>query len=141
MDPAAPETYVPGHGSKPSLNIPRSLAASLLSYVEARGVLLSLEAQEALRILLSVVIFAIIGGILAFCGWLFVAGFLTALLIDQTGWEWPKALAVMGGAHLLGALIFFGGAYLRIMSSRWFADTINELKKDRAWLAEQTKKN
>lgn len=117
------------------------ISATLLRYIEARGLLLSIETQEALQILLRVVIFTILGSIIALTGWLLLTAGLAALIIEQTGWSPLKAIFILAGAQLVLALICFLVALARIKSALWFADSINELQKDRTWLANQTKKS
>jgi uncharacterized membrane protein YqjE len=135
MDSSSPEAKL----AQPQ--VAPGFSASLLRYVEARGVLLSLEAQEAVGQVLKLLIFAIVGGIACFTGWLLVSAVLVGLLMDQAQWSLLKAAAIVGGAHLLLGIIFFSAVINRISSTRWFADTLNELKKDRTWLAEQTAKH
>ncbi|WP_075088902.1 phage holin family protein [Verrucomicrobium spinosum] len=67
-------------------------------------------------------------------------GSLIGLLVEQSGWPWLKAALAVGGGNLLLAFIFLLAMSKRLSSMRWFADTLNEFKKDRAWLARQTGK-
>lgn len=142
--------YVPLHSymdtappvSKPSA-APQSqegLSSSLAAYLEARSVLLTIEAQEAVQQVLRTLVFAIIGAITALTGWGLVVAALIGLLVEQSGWHWLKAAMVVGGGNLLVAFIFLLAMSKRLSSMRWFADTLNEFKKDRAWLARQTGK-
>ncbi|TLD69032.1 phage holin family protein [Phragmitibacter flavus] len=136
MEPAAPASAP----STPPMAM-GGISATLLRYIEARGLLLSIETQEALQILLRVVIFTILGSIIALTGWLLLTAGLAALIIEQTGWSPLKAIFILAGAQLVLALICFLVALARIKSALWFADSINELQKDRTWLANQTKKS
>lgn len=131
MDTTVPES--PATPSSPGLIV------SVLRYVETRGLLLSLEAQEAVQQIVRVLILAILGGIIIFTGWLLLAAGLTALIVEQAGWTWVQASLALAGGHILVAVLFFAVALHRLRSSRWFADTLNEIKKDRTWLAHQTK--
>jgi uncharacterized membrane protein YqjE len=121
-------------------NPPEGLSASLAAYLEARSVLLTIEAQEAVQQVLRTLVFAIIGGITALTGWMLLVAALIGLVVDRTGWHWLKASTIVGGANLVLAFIFLLAMSKRLGSMRWFADTLNEFKKDRAWLARQTGK-
>lgn len=118
----------------------KGLVTSLLRYAEARGLLLSLEAQEAVQQVLRYAILTAIGAVLVFTGWLLVAAGLTGLIMEKTGWSWVQAVLVLGGGHVILALILFTITLVGIRSARWFADSINEFQKDRTWLAKQTEK-
>lgn len=118
----------------------KGLITSLLRYLEARGLLLSLEAQEALQQVVRYVIFIAIGAVLVLTGWLLVAAGLTGLIMEKTGWTWVRAVLALGGAHVVIAIFLFLITLARIKSARWFADSINEFQNDRTWLAKQTDK-
>ena len=120
---------------------PPGVLAALLSYVESRSLLLSLEAQEAVSKIVRALIFAVIACIALFTGWLLGVAALAGVLMNELGWSWLKAVAILAGGHLLGALIFLLALWRLLASSHWFADTINEFKKDRTWLASQTGPN
>lgn len=131
-----PETKTAGEYTVPT--IPKGVVGSLLAYVEARGVLLSIEAQEALQQVLRSFILAILGAIATFTGWLLLNGVIVGLLVENLHWTWQKSAAITAGGNLLVALISFLLVARIVSSTRWFADTFNELTKDRAWLARQT---
>lgn len=118
----------------------RDISEPLLRYMEARGVLLSIEAQEALGQIVRVMIFAAVAGTAAFTGWLLLTAGLLSVIMEETGWSWQRSSAMLGAAHLFVALVFLLALRNRIADTRWFADTLNEFKKDRAWLARQTHK-
>lgn len=132
MDAAPPEH--PSSG-------PRGLSEPLLRYLEARGVLLTVEAQEALQHVLRLAIFGAIAGLAAFIGWLLITAALLSFIIDKTGWHWMKASLVLGAVHLGVALVFYLALRNRLGGVRFFPDTLNEFKKDRAWLARPTRKS
>jgi uncharacterized membrane protein YqjE len=132
MDEAPPES--PPAGAK-------GLSEPLLRYLEARGVLLSIEAQEALLEVMRLLIFAGIAGAAAFMGWVLLTATLVNVLMVSAGWHWVKAAAVLGIAHIALAVIFLLAARHRLGGLRFFRETLNELKKDREWIATQTHKH
>src|SRR3954465_292185 len=129
MDAAPPE-------SRPFS--PRGLSEPLLHYLEARGVLLTLEAQEAVQYVLRLLIFGAIAAAAAFMGWVLLTAALVHVIMKATGWHWVTAAAVLGCVHLGLAVIFVLSMRSRLGRLRFFKDTLNEFKKDRAWLASQT---
>lgn len=132
MDPAPQASKIPPG--------PEGLSASLVAYVEARSVLLSIEAQEAVQQVMRTLVFAVVGSIAALTGWMLMVAALVGYVVNESGWHWLKALTVVGGGNLLMALLFFFAMAKRLAAMRWFADTLNEFKKDRTWLARQTAK-
>lgn len=117
------------------------LTAPILKYIEGRGLLLSIEAREALQQVLSLIICLTIAVVAIFAGWILLAAASVGVLTNYLGWFWVKAAAIAGGTHILIALITGFLMWKRITKTRWFADTLNELKKDRTWLHGKTTKN
>lgn len=128
--------------SKPSSvpTAPDGLTASLAAYLEARSILFTIEAQEAVQQVLRTLVFAIIGSIAALTGWMLVVAAIIGFVVEQTGWSWLKACGVVGAGNLVVAFIFLLAMSKRLGTMNWFSDTLNEFKKDRAWLARQTGK-
>jgi uncharacterized membrane protein YqjE len=117
-----------------------SLVAVLLRYFEARGILLSIEAQEAFRQVLSSVVWCVVALVFAFTGWLLVVSSAVALVSKLRGWPLAQTALVAGGLHVLFAVIVFVVVMRRLSTGRWFAHTMNEFQKDREWLAQQNEK-
>lgn len=135
MDAATPEKEHPQTvGESPGLSEP------LLRYLEARGILLTLEAQEALAQTIRVLIYASIAGLSLFFFWLLLGALAVAALMSQAGLSWQHAVAALAAFHLVVGVIFLLAMRNRLASMRWFGDTFNEFKKDRAWLSRQTGK-
>jgi uncharacterized membrane protein YqjE len=132
MDEAPPE-------SPPA--VARGLSEPLLRYIEARGVLLSIEAQEALQHVIRVLIFVGIAAAAAFMGWVLLTAALVNVIMVSAGWHWVKATAVLGVVHIALAVIFLLAVRNRLGGLRFFRETLNELKKDREWIARQTHKH
>jgi uncharacterized membrane protein YqjE len=120
---------------------PRGLTEPLLRYLEARGILLTIEAQEALQHVLQVLLFAGIAAAAAFMGWVLLTAALVHLLMAAAGWSWVRAVTVLGVAHVALAIAFVLAVRQRVGGLRFFSETLNEFKKDRAWLASQTHKH
>ena len=129
MDAAPPETRPIG---------PRGLSEPLLHYLEARGVLLSLEAQEALQFVVRLLIRGAAAAAAAFMGWVLLTAALLHVIMKVTGWHWATAATVLGAVHVILAIIFVLTMRSRLGKLRFFKETLNEFKKDRAWLASQT---
>lgn len=117
------------------------LATPVLKYLEGRGLLLEIESREALQQVVAVIAWLAGGAIAAFAGWLLLATSLVEALSMYLEWSWMKAAAIVGAAHILVALTAGLMTWNRLTTARWFADSLNELKKDRAWLKTQTTKN
>ena len=133
MDAAPPENQPVG-----TEGTPRGLSEPLLGYLEARGVLLTVEAHEAFAQVIRVLVFASIAGMTAFTGWLLLAAGIVSVLVSQSQWSWERAMAVVGAVHLFIAIVFAVAMRNRLAEIEWFSDTLREFKKDRAWLARQT---
>ncbi len=106
----------------------------LLRYLEGRLQLLSIEAKESLVQGGMLLIIASVCGVGLFVGWTLLAVTLIGLLTEHFGWYWVTAVGVSAGLHLAVAA---GAALLlwkRSVKGAWFAQTIAELRKDRAWL-------
>ena len=117
------------------------LATPVLKYLEGRGLLLGIETREALQQAITVLAWLALCAIAAFAGWLLLMASLVAALSVHLEWSWMKATANVGVAHILVALTAAIVTRKRLTASSWFADSFNELKKDRAWLKTQTTKN
>ena len=117
------------------------LMAPILKYLEGRGLLLGIEVREALQHVISLGIWLTVAVVAIFAGWLLLATTLVGALTYWLGWSWLKATGVAGGVHILIALTAGVLMWKRLTTARWFADSINELKNDRAWLKTATTKN
>ena len=116
----------------------RGLSEPLLRYLEARGVLLTIEAQEALQSVIRLLIFGAVAAAAAFMGWVLLTAALVHVIMKATDWHWARAVTVLGGAHVVFAIVFLLTLRSRLGKLRFFKDTLNEFKRDRAWLASQT---
>ncbi|MEO7101546.1 MAG: YhjD/YihY/BrkB family envelope integrity protein [Luteolibacter sp.] len=143
LDPAGTQdgSPHPTPTSRLGAGMSRGLAAPLLKYLEARGVLASIEAREALQNVIWLGIWLSVAVVAVFAGWLLLATALVGWLTSYFGWSWVKAAGIAGGAHVLAALTAWFVMRMRLGQALWFSNTLNELKKDRAWLKEKTTRN
>lgn len=133
------ETWSPqprAHRQREQLNpvFSHRLFDPVLKYLEGRGLLLSIEAKEALGQATSILILAAVCGVTLFVAWSLLALALVGVLTSYLDWFWVKAVAITGGAHLLGSAAVGLIIWKKVTSGTWFAHTFNELRKDRLWL-------
>jgi uncharacterized membrane protein YqjE len=136
IQPASPAAEPAPHGV-----LTHRLAVSVFKYLDSRGLLFGIETREALKQIVTVVGWLVLGAVAAFAGWLLLATSLVGALSVHLKWSWVIASAIVGAAHILIALTAAFVTWNRLTTARWFADSLNELKKDRAWLKTQTTKN
>lgn len=117
------------------------LAAAVLKYLGGRGLLLGIESREALRQAITVLAWLVLSAIAAFAAWILLATSLVMALTELLEWSWMNATLGVGAANVLIAFIAALVASSRLSASHWFSDSINELKKDRAWLKTQATRN
>jgi uncharacterized membrane protein YqjE len=110
----------------------------LLKYLEGRGLLLSIEAKEAVAQASWLLVLAAVCCVTLFVAWSMLATALVGALVTMLDWNWVKAVTVAGAVHLL--LTAVGAALIWWKAARggWFVETFNELKKDRLWLRGKT---
>lgn len=135
MEEALQDTRTDSRGSAGARGF-AALPDALLRYLEARGVLLTIEGREAAQQLLCVVFRGVLAAILGFTGWLLLMVAVTGYLAASRGWSWPQVAAAVGLANLVLAIAFASAASRRISSARWFEHTLSEFEKDRAWLGQ-----
>jgi len=116
------------------------LMEPVLSYVEARLSLLNLETKEALQQSLALLVLALVVIISIFIIWMLATTALVGLLTDYLGGGWIKAVLWTAGLHALIVGIAGTLLWLRFRGSTWFADTLNEFRKDRQWLRNKNPK-
>lgn len=117
------------------------LIEPLLKYLEGRGLLVSVEAKEALQQAITFLIIASVMLITLFAGWLLLATALVGALTGWLGWNWVSAAAAAGGLHVVVAAALGLLGWLKFGRTTWFAETFKELKNDRLWLKGQATKS
>lgn len=110
------------------------LLAPLLKYIEGRGLLLSLEAKEAFKQVLGLLALVLVGAVVVFTAWLLLANALVEGIVQLTQWSRLQGSLAAGGLHVLIALLLGLWIWRNLAGARWFADTLNEFRKDRTWL-------
>lgn len=113
----------------------RSLLCDLAHYLEARGRLFQIEAQEAGTRFAGIAVTAAFMLGCLFFGWLLALPALLWLLAESQGWPWHRVALGAGGAHLLLGLIFMLALRARLRALRVFEETFNQFQKDREWIA------
>ena len=103
--------------------------------------LAGLEAKDALGRITFLLLMAMVAVVLIFAGWLLLATALVGWITFKFHWHWFAAAAATGGAHVLLAALLVAIAWWRFSKTVWFAETFNELRKDRAWLKGSTNGN
>ncbi len=117
------------------------LPASVLRYLEARGILVTIEAQEAFQQVLRALVIGTVALVLGFTGWILLMAAAVAILASKAGWSWTKASALLGGAQVLFGALLLLLLMRRLTRTRWFEHTLNEFGKDRKWLAHHNEKS
>jgi uncharacterized membrane protein YqjE len=109
----------------------KSLLRTLALYVEARGRLLQIEAQEAGTKLSEIAILvAVICGCLLF-GWMLALPALVWMLADSQGWPWWQVALGAAGIHMLLAIFFFLSLRARLKRLHVFEETFRQFQRDR----------
>ena len=116
----------------------RDLVAALLKYVGARGDLAQIEAQEAAENLVRALVHGALGFMLGVGAWVLTVPALVWVVCKHQGWPLERALIVVGIAHAVLGLIFIKAMRARLARARWFAETLEQFKKDRAWITQET---
>lgn len=109
----------------------KSLLHTLALYVEARGRLLQIEAQEAGTRLVEIVILVVV--LLAFLlfGWMVALPALIWLVADTQDWPVWKVALWTAAAHLLLAFISALTLRAKLKGLRIFEETFRQFQKDR----------
>ena len=128
------QAQVPAGAVPSGRSIASPLLAPALKYLEGRGLLLSVEAREAFRQALGLIVLLLVLAVSLFAGWLLLAGAFAEWLAEETKWSPTQAALATGGLHVLIAALAGLWMWRRITKARWFADSLNEFRKDRLWL-------
>ncbi len=136
--PPDPEKKFRSHAGGSSYS---AIPAGLLRYLEARGVLLSVEGQEAAQHLLRVVFWSVVAAIFGLSAWLLLMAGGVCYLADKSGWTWVQATVAGGLANLILTAVCVVAFWRRLSSARWFEHTLSEFGKDRKWLEQLNDKH
>ena len=121
--------------------MPRSLMKAALSYLEARGQLFQVEAKEAIASYSGSTRCAATGGVMLTLAWLLMLPAGISLASRHFGLPWEYLALGVSGVHLLVAFVLFMIAGAKTRRLRPFEESINQLREDRAWLAENRPQN
>lgn len=113
----------------------RGMVVTLLQYFEARGKLLQIETQEAGSHLTRVSARLIIAVVLLTVAWMMAVPALIALIATALNKPWEYVALVGAGLHVLIGIGFLNAATRLWKRVRMFADSIDQLKKDREWVS------
>jgi uncharacterized membrane protein YqjE len=110
------------------------LLRAVALYVEARGRLLHIEGQEAGSRLTNLsgmfmLAFAAFG-----IGWMLAAPALVYIIAESNGWHWTRVALAGAGIHLFLGLLLLAGLKSRLRGMQLFAESLNQLSRDREWL-------
>ena len=139
MNPGPFSSLSTGQSPRPPFN--QRLAAPVLKYLEARGLLIEIEVREAMQQIVTILVGLAVAAIALFGAWLLLTVSLVGTLSYYLGGSWTKATAIVGAIYLFVAFTTAFMTMNRIRTARWFADSLNELKKDRTWIKSQTTAN
>lgn len=118
----------------------RGFVQAGLRYVEVRGKLAQLEAQEAGTHISKVGLRLVVSISALLISWLLAMPAIVVLVAEflKQRWSWVRweyvALA-LAALHLFVGLIMLAAAARRWQQARLFEESLNQLSKDREWLA------
>jgi hypothetical protein len=128
----------------PTLEPPTSRARSVMNaavtYAEARGQLLQIEAQEAVRQVGHAARAGLIGAAAVILGWLLIVPAGISLLSAKLGVRWEYLAFGVAVAHFLFGLGYLLASRRRSLALRPFQESINQFREDRAWISKNRQK-
>ncbi|MBL9114157.1 MAG: phage holin family protein [Verrucomicrobiaceae bacterium] len=138
MSESAPSS--PDPSSEPTLSRARSLMGAAVTYAEARGQLLQIEAQEAVQQVAGAARAGIIGAAAVILGWLLIVPAGISLLSSRLGIRWEYLAMGVAGFHFIVGLIYLLASRRRSAALRPFQESINQFREDRAWIIKNRQK-
>ena len=126
--------HLPPPDSGPEGHVRGAVQAGL-RYVEARGKLFQIEAQEAGTHVSGVGVLAVLSLGCLMVAWLLAMPAAVVLIADYLKARWEHVALVMAGAHVLFGLLFLLAAQRRWRRVRLFEESLNQFQKDREWVA------
>ena len=116
----------------------KSLLHALVLYVEARGKLFQIEAQEAASKSLGSFMVAAIMVACLFFGWLLAMPALVWLLAKSQDWPWTHVALAAAALHLMLAFLCLLGLKAQIRRFKAFEESFQQFQRDREWLSSST---
>ena len=133
--PPGSEPPVTGGGSRL-----REFARASFLYLEARGKLFQIEAQEAGGHAGRVVVLGLVAlGLLA-GAWLLAAPACVMIIAEKTSRDWREVALALALLHLFLGLILALRARAIFKRLRLFEESINQFQRDREWVHGQDRK-
>lgn len=128
-------TPPPPAGASPGLSsVALTALATAVDYFSLKVELLQVEARDAGRSIRRALACVVIGAFFLVLGYLVAVAAAVGLLQRYADWPWPLTLAGFALGHLLvGAILLFAAS--RTQGKGWFSTSLEELERDRAWLA------
>lgn len=134
----SPPGTPPAKPTRESLgDIAGSTAGSMLSYLQARLLLLRIETKEAGRALTRKYVFLTSATSLFFLAYALLIAAAVSLGSDRFELRWEYVALILGGLHVLIGLLLIAVARLR-PAKPLFQASLNELEKDRQWLQKKS---
>ncbi|MFM7603610.1 MAG: phage holin family protein [Prosthecobacter sp.] len=111
---------------------------SMALYVEARGRLLQIEAQETGVRVSSLAAHVVITLASVIIGWMLAAPAVVWMIAEKSGWHWTHVALCGGGAHLIAGVLLLIVLKAKLKRLQFFEETFNQFRRDREWLANNT---
>lgn len=131
-EPCAPPLVRPA-----AVPVRHKLLDPVLGYVEARLRLLNLEGKEALQQTVTLLLLGVVAIVSILIIWMLATTAVVGLLTEYLGGSWIKAVLWTALAHVIIVGLTGSVLWWRFRAATWFADTLNEFRKDRQWLKTQ----
>lgn len=110
------------------------LLRAVALYIEARGRLLHLEAQEAgVRAINLSGLFILAFGAFVI-GWMLATPALVWIIAEAGGWHWTRVALTGAAAHLFIGLLLLFVLKTRLRGMQLFEETFNQFRRDRECL-------
>ncbi len=126
-------------GSPGSGNFSGNAISSFVEFIHIRLALLGIEIKEAKKGLLLGTILLFSGAFFFLLSWAGIWVALAAMISQKYEIPWPKVVLGVALLHaLVGILFFLKGKKCFLKAN--FRDSLNEIERDRQWLARYRKK-
>jgi uncharacterized membrane protein YqjE len=127
-------------GAESSPSQIRGLAQASLLYLEARGKLFQIEAQEAGSNIGRVIVRAVVAFGLLAGAWLLIVPAGIMFAAEKTGKDWQHMALIVAAVHLVAGLGLALHARSLFKRLHLFDESINQFQRDREWVTRQEKR-
>lgn len=111
------------------------LLRAVALYVEARGRLLQIEAQETGARASSLAGHVVLTLASLVIGWMLAVPALVWIIAEKYGWHWTKVALCGAAGHLGIGILLLIVLKVRLKRLRFFEETFNQFRRDSEWLA------